>query len=195
MGKGRFLRLHANKKRILESILYLIAEAESRGTYVTQYEIVKSLLLADQGHLSKFGRPITFDNYVAMKDGPVPSQAYDMLKPSYRADKDIEDIWPLWLRTPSPSDGSRAYKYSGVKRNPNLRVLSTTDQDELAHALTVVKSMQFGGVRIYTHMNKAYIEAWEGRGEKGSKTIDYAALFDLPDHESFEEIVHASKYS
>ena len=47
---------------------------------ITQYDIVKSLFLADKAHLNRYGRPITFDNYFAMKDGPVPNLAYNLLK-------------------------------------------------------------------------------------------------------------------
>lgn len=68
-----------DKDRILEAILFLIGRSSS----LSQYEIVKSLFLADRTHLNTYGRPITFDNYVAMEHGPVPSLAYDALKPSY----------------------------------------------------------------------------------------------------------------
>lgn len=44
------------------------------------HRISKILYFADQKHLSKYGRPILGDYFVAMNDGPVPSQIYDMVK-------------------------------------------------------------------------------------------------------------------
>ena len=62
-----------NTDRIIAAIAVVIKEARQANAVVTQYDILKALFLADRAHLNKFGRPITFDNYVAMKD--VPYQA------------------------------------------------------------------------------------------------------------------------
>ena len=47
---------------------------------LTMAKLFKLLYLADKDHLVRYGRPITGDNYVAMKDGPVPSNLYDLFK-------------------------------------------------------------------------------------------------------------------
>jgi uncharacterized phage-associated protein len=44
------------------------------------FHIMKILYFADKFHLEGYGRLITGDNYIAMKDGPVPSGAYDLIK-------------------------------------------------------------------------------------------------------------------
>ena len=46
---------------------------------ITQYFIGKLLYLADKAHFLDWGRPITFDRYVAMVHGPVPSAVRNML--------------------------------------------------------------------------------------------------------------------
>ena len=69
-----------NGPKVWEAILHVIREADRRNIRVTQFEILKTLFLADRAHLNRYGRPITFDEYVAMQDGPVPSLAYDVLK-------------------------------------------------------------------------------------------------------------------
>jgi uncharacterized phage-associated protein len=46
----------------------------------TLHSLSKVLYHADKMHLSRFGRPITGDHYIAMKHGPVPSATYDILK-------------------------------------------------------------------------------------------------------------------
>lgn len=44
------------------------------------HKLFKVLYFAEQKHLSTYGRPIFADTYIAMKDGPVPSSIYDILK-------------------------------------------------------------------------------------------------------------------
>ena len=77
------MRLKPHYRKILESLIFLISEASKRGHRPTQYDLVKSIFIADLWHMNKHGRPITFDNHVAMEHGPVPSEAYDMLKARY----------------------------------------------------------------------------------------------------------------
>lgn len=188
-------RLKPNKRKILESILFLIEEAGRRNTYVTQYEIVKSIFLADISHLEECGRPVTFDNYVAMKFGPVPSESFDMLKPEYRPNPLLSDTWPLWTREPSPDDGPNAFKYIAPKRPANRRSLSETDITALSRALEKVKSLGFGALKNLTHKHRAYIDAWRDDGERAAYDMNYKLLLPSDDEEREEEIVHASKYA
>ena len=44
------------------------------------HKLFKILYFAEQKHLAKYGMPITGDHYIAMKNGPVPSHLYDLLK-------------------------------------------------------------------------------------------------------------------
>src|SRR5438132_1011033 len=83
--------------------------------------------------------PITFDNYVAMKDGPVPSATRDVLQPKFDHRAFYDETWPPWDRVPSPQDGARAFKFVRPKRQPNVRVLSESDRNALAESLSIVK--------------------------------------------------------
>lgn len=49
-------------------------------TGATMYSLMKMMYLADKMHLERYGRFIAGDNYVAMKQGPVPSCTYNMIK-------------------------------------------------------------------------------------------------------------------
>jgi len=187
-------KLRPNRKRILESILFLISEAEKCGGYLTQYEIVKSLYLADLSHLENYGRPITFDNYTAMKNGPVPSAAFDMLKQDYDGSAQFGESWPLWVSEPSPADGQRALKFHKLKRQPNIRALSSSDRAALSEALSNVKALKFGGIRDLTHTHPAYLAAWKENGGRKAYDMDYVLLIPNQDEDVYLDLVHASKH-
>ncbi len=187
-------RMRPNYRRILESILFLIAEAARQGKYVTEYDIDKSLFVADVTHLNKYGRPITFDNYVAMKDGPVPSATRDVLQPGFKGRPHYIDEWPPWDRVPSPQDGSKAHKFINPRREPNLRALSKSDTQELVEALSLVKSKGFHGTKKWTHEHPAYIDVWPKGATSGRYWMDYRKLFDQPDAETVDDIEFSSKH-
>ena len=188
--------LQANYRRIVEVILFLIEEAERRGTYVTKYDIVKSLFVADVAHLNNYGRPISFDNYYAMKDGPVPSATYELLGDERPKNFTLEfGDWPMWSREVSPKDGAKAIKFVRPKRSPNLRVLSETDVNALKEALSLIKAQSFTETRDMTHEYPAYLEAWKDDGVKKSYLMNYNLLVEGEDKEVVSDIVHASHYA
>ncbi len=71
-----------DEEKTLAAILFLA----NQDGQIDLYALVKTLYYADKNHLKEWGRTITGDFYVRMKCGPVPSQAYDMLK-SVRGDR------------------------------------------------------------------------------------------------------------
>lgn len=66
----------------LNAVLYVL---ERMGGRADMHKIFKTLYFADQKHLSKYGRTITGDVYIAMEYGPVPSKTDDIFK-SVRGD-------------------------------------------------------------------------------------------------------------
>jgi len=184
------VKLEPNKRKLLEAIVYLIERGEREGQPLTQYQIVKSLFLADTAHLNRYGRPITFDNYSALEFGPVPEEAYDMLKPTYSWRLKFEAEGPPWERVPA-GQGSACH-YVSLKRPPNLRVLSRSDIQYLSAALDRVRELGFGGIRDETHTHPAYVEAWERRGDGMRAPIDYALLLEDADREAVEDLAFAS---
>ncbi|MDX7993207.1 Panacea domain-containing protein [Xenorhabdus littoralis] len=65
-----------DSEKALEAILYVASSAPNPDVY----HIGKILYFADRKHLECYGRLITGDSYRAMKNGPVASGAYDILK-------------------------------------------------------------------------------------------------------------------
>jgi uncharacterized phage-associated protein len=182
-----------NVPRIVAAISYVIDEARKRNECVTQYDIVKTLFLADRASLNKFGRPITFDNYVAMKDGPVPSTSYNLLKSDEKTLKRCKVKLP-WTSKPAPSEGKKAFSFEIPAKAVEIDSLSPSDIDQLSNALTVVKSLGFRQVRKLTHDDPAYQEAWDAEGMQNSYSMSYSLLFDVPNEELAKDLSFLSKH-
>lgn len=69
-----------NEEKALSAILYITKKLMEGGIKVGLHKVFKIFYFADQKHLSRYGRPITGDHYIAMEHGPVPSRIYDMVK-------------------------------------------------------------------------------------------------------------------
>lgn len=177
--KAPIIKVMPNKPRIFESVVFLISEADRLRKFASQYDIVKSVFLADRRHLNEYGRPITFDHYVAMKNGPVPSSVYDLLK------ADPKELGSLWSKT--PYDG-KIFQYSDAVRGADNNVLSESDREALAESFVTVKSLGFHQIRKLTHEDPAYVDAWEDDGIKKAYDISYVMLFDVPDFEKAADI-------
>jgi uncharacterized phage-associated protein len=194
--KAPVVKMEPQKQRILEALLYLISEADKRKIPVTQYSLLKALFLADRSHLNRFGRPITFDNYVAMDHGPVPSFAYTLLKNEVDLHKTFGTRRAsLWDRTEAPEYSKNTYLFSKVKREPNLDALSKSEVDALSDALAVVSRLSFQQLRKLTHEDPAYVDAWEEAGGKKAYPMSYALLFDVPNFDQASDIAFASKHA
>jgi hypothetical protein len=188
------MRLEPNRKKIVEAILFLIEEAARLDKIITQYEIVKSVFIADIEHIKKYGRPITFDNYRALEFGPVPSETYDMTKPEYPGESHFGSDWPLWERVAAPEAGGKAFKFINPRRPSNIRRLSKSDIQELKSAFAVVKQLGFGLVRDWTHTMPAYVQAWKPTPDRAAFPMRYDLLIETNGVDVATDIAHASKY-
>ena len=76
-----------DRQKAIEAILYLA----NRVSEPTVLRILKLIYLADKLHLSRHGRFILGDRYVAMVFGPVASSTYDLLKTPEGGDFTVVD--------------------------------------------------------------------------------------------------------
>lgn len=65
-----------DENKALETLLYIANHCPIKDIY----HVLKIQFFADSKHLEQNGRFITGDNYIAMKNGPVASNAYNFLK-------------------------------------------------------------------------------------------------------------------
>ena len=184
------VNLKPSVDKILAAVTYVIALGETRRVDVTQYDILKTCFLADRAHLNKYGRPITFDNYYAMRAGPVPSLTYDFLKEKSAklAQYKIESL--PWTRT--PGSGGR-FHYSLPNTGSIDDMLSPSDKAALSDAFTTIKSLSFPQIRKLTHDDPAYEEAGREEGEQQAFLMSLGMLFDAPDFEEAEALEFQSK--
>lgn len=187
-----YAEMEPNVDRILAALFFVMSEAHRQERVVTQYDLVKTLFLADRAHLNEWGRPVTFDNYYAMKHGPVPSLSYDLLKGNAKALRD-NHLHALPWTAAQHLNSTKCFKPIVGALEPD-DVLSESDLEALRNALGVVKSLGFDQVRRLTHEDPAYVEAWREDGDRFAYPMKLGLLFDTPDFEQASTIAEYSPY-
>jgi uncharacterized phage-associated protein len=78
-----------NYKKATQSIIFFLNQ---NGGSLNKMKALKLIWLADRLHLRTYGRTITMDSYIAMKNGPVASGTRDILElnVTYLADNELE---------------------------------------------------------------------------------------------------------
>ena len=125
--------------------------------------MVKLLYLADREHLRRFGRPITFDRYVAMQFGPVASAAFDLLKGKSALGINPSDL-PFEIRS---HDKIRIV--SNPKREIDRTIFSKSDLLVLDQTAEKYGEMSFDELFNLTHNHFAYDRAWKNRKSKADE--------------------------
>lgn len=138
-------RFKFDVEKAVEVLLYIAHRSPNT------YNALKVLYFADKDHLSRFGRLICGDSYVAMSHGPVPSGVYDLVK--YVRGDGI-----LWTNIPV----DEAFGLDGYniipRREPNLDLLSESDIECLDAAIEQYGRMSFGRLKALSH-DKAFKSA------------------------------------
>ena len=127
--------------KAVEALLFVA----SRIPDPTFHSLAKVLYHADKLHLSRFGRPITGDHYIAMKHGPVPSATYDILK-TIRGDSRL----PLPARAREALDVANNH-FVRPRRAADERVLSASEKECLAVSATAHGAKTFAQRSAESH--------------------------------------------
>ena len=155
-------RFDANKA--IEVLLYIAQKSPKI------YNALKVFYFADKDHLSKYGRLICGDSYVAMRHGPVPSGAYDLVKYA-RGDRFCWGDLPI--------DEAFAVQGHNIvpRREPDLDFLSETDKECLELAIDKYGHLSFRQLKRLSHD-----EAYEAADENDFIQIE-AIANTLPNRE------------
>ena len=130
-----------DKDVTLNAVLYII---QQMGGKVDMHKVFKTLYFADQEHLSKYGRTITGDVYIAMNYGPVPSRTDDIFKAvrgdSYFPAGELGDYFHFVNRYVVTND-----------KQADLDYLSESDLQCLDHSISQCKDKSFGQLTSLSH--------------------------------------------
>lgn len=139
--------------KLVDSMLYLTL----KGIKLDQYKMVKLLYLADRNHFRKYGRPITFDRYVAMPFGPVASAAYDLVRGKSALGVNASDL-PFQMRR-----HGKMFLIDGPTRDIDKSIFSKSDLLVLDETVEEYGAMDFDQLYNLTHKHFAYDRAWKNR--------------------------------
>lgn len=116
-----------------EKLVAALAFFASRG--VPDLDVMKTLKLlyfADKTHLLRYGRPIIGDDYYGMEHGPVPSNAYDIIKDAI-ANRNVppQDLVERYIEVQAVGDLHQIT----AKQPPNMDVFSDSDVEVLEETI------------------------------------------------------------
>ncbi len=131
-----------NFEKSLQVILYIANKLERKDFH----KIFKILYFSDREHLSKYGRVITGDRYIAMNAGPVPSNIYDIIK-SVKGDGFFADNAHRF----TPFFEVRKGFFLEPKKEADLDYLSESDVEILDTVLAQCANMSWSEIKDLSH--------------------------------------------
>lgn len=179
------LHFTMNWQKAVEGVHYLT----SIHPGITPYYIAKIFFYADKEHLADWGRSICGDFYVAMENGPVPSNIYNLVKREAFIDDDVIAEFDTRIRKED------RHLFSATEFNRVL--LSKSDMEYLKKAESVYGHMTYGALRDLVHRERAWREAWEAR-RSAAPRVEMEAMIDdsIEDREKLiQEIAQKAVYA
>ncbi|MCL1932676.1 MAG: Panacea domain-containing protein [Candidatus Azobacteroides sp.] len=153
------IQIKFNETKTVNTVLYIVSKLKRKDFH----KIFKILYFSDREHLNKYGRTITGDKYIAMSDGPVPSNLYDIFK-AVRGDGFYKD------------DGRFGQYFSVVdwdliipNKLPELSELSKTDIEIVDDTLSRYGNLSWDEVK-----EKSHDYAWKATSL--NREIDFADI-------------------
>ena len=137
----RFIFDNFNESKALNAVLFISHKLNRRDFH----KIFKILYFADRDHLSEYGRSITGDTYIAMVDGPVPSNIYDIFK-SVRGDGYFRDNGKF-----SSYFTVENWDLIAPKKEADFRALSQTDIEYIEKTLLEYGNLTWDEIREKSH--------------------------------------------
>jgi Uncharacterized phage-associated protein len=147
-----------NIEKTLNAALFILDRLGGSSDF---HKLFKILYFADQKHLATYGTPISRDLYVAMKNGPVPSELYDKFK-------SIRDKHPLPPEFTASFEINNSYSVT-AKRQPDVEALSESDVECLTLAIEENKNLSF-----HQLTQKSHKSAWDAADYDEMSVVDIA---------------------
>ena len=176
------------RDKITEGVLFLMEKVRTNGQDLTKAQLVTAMFLADKTHLDADARPLFFDNYVATKNGPEGVTAMEMLDDGYDWTDTVDGSAPWTI------ERVEGRSFPRPLRRANTRRLSISDAEALESALGMVMALDSDQLRLFTHRNMAFAEAWNDGGGAGSR-LDPRLVPDVRDDELIDDMLYASRHA
>ena len=176
-----------DRDKLIASILFILEEKPRTRRRLSRGDIVKTLFIADDSHLREQGRPVTFDNYVAMEKGPVGDLAINLLKGTVTWSTIGLKSAPWSI---SKYGGLDVYDCSDVKADRDE--LSPSDKNALISALQQVLSNGFKRTSEQSHNHPAWTAAWFTKGpDANAAPMDWRLFGSLDDDHLADLAAHS----
>jgi uncharacterized phage-associated protein len=130
-----------DEKKTTQAAGVLLRLSGDRG--IAKYHFIKMLYLADREALDRWGEPITGDNAVLMKYGPVLSTIYDLTKGQGRM---VRSYWEEFI-----TDADEETNQIFLKEDPGVRELSKSEIRILEKVYLKFKNYTWKELRDYCH--------------------------------------------
>ncbi len=161
-----------------------IAVIATKAPGATQDFVSQCLYLADKEHFLDWGRPITFDRYVATEDGPVPCAVRNMLLAAADLANGLDgESGAAALRRLVIVEAGARRKLFPVHPAAPTPHLSATDVECLAAAIETARNDR-AAFECSHHMDAAWREAW-ARAQGGTADIDVLLWADPHERAGF----------
>lgn len=175
-----------DKEKLLQALLYIAERSPNRDIY----HMVKILYFAEKWHIEQYGRFICGSIYASMPLGPVPSEAYDLLKAlvgnkSYFVVSNL----PLWEAVQAcisvkPKAGTR-YPWYDAKQPAKIEFFSRSDLKCLDKAIDEIGPLDFDQLK-----EKSHDAVWKAAKQADEHFISFETFISaLPNKEALLEFV------
>jgi uncharacterized phage-associated protein len=134
---------------------------------ITPFYVAKILYYADKSHMADWGRPICGDFYVAMENGPVPSNTYRLVNREAIIGDDIINEFDSRIEKKDLQLFPRI--------DFNAIALSPSDMEYLKKSERIYGHMSFGALRDLVHKERAWRDAWQKR-LSAAPTMDMTSM-------------------
>jgi hypothetical protein len=174
-GSAAALDFKPKLDKIVELLLYLA----HRRPGSDKRQAAKFLYLADREHLVRYGRPITFESYYALSDGPTASNALDLLNGSPLALKAAKvDQLPFRTEIGVARDGKDTTFIREPFREVDDDLFSTSDLRVFDEILQKYGDASFDELMKVTRAHYAYARAWDTRRRDQRAEMFYEEMID-----------------
>src|SRR5205809_3457801 len=165
--------LPLDPEKLFAVIIYLAAK-----TKPTKFVLCKLIFLADFIHIGKYGRPIVGGRYNALPNGPVPSEALDLMNSIEHEKEPPTFFWRLGEVHRLFRLEQEEHAHFIPMHEPDMSVFSRSDIEVMDYVIQKFGNRPVAYLWRYTHHRRAYIKATEREPDSRNPLMSYEDFFE-----------------